>query len=143
MGKPYKWHKRGAGRHVQLHESFQVTEAWATLKPGPRALYIELKRRYNGRNNGQLILSHRDAAAAINVNRNTVGGYFDELEQRGLIAKTRGAFLGPSGVGQAALWALQELPTSDGKAPTRGYLRWHKNKGVSPQHTQLVESTST
>ncbi len=55
--KPYKWQKKGAGRHVQLQEWFQRTEAWRTLKPGPRALYIELKRRFNGRNNGKIYLS--------------------------------------------------------------------------------------
>jgi hypothetical protein len=122
--KPYKGHKKGAGRHVQLPEWLQSSEAWATLKPGPRALYIELKRRFNGVNNGRIILSHRDAAQAINVNRNTVGGYFAELEARGLIAMTRAAYLGPSGVGQAALWALQELPTMVGRPAQRGFTRW-------------------
>ena len=33
--KPYKAHKRGAGRHVQLAEWLQATAAWATLTPGP------------------------------------------------------------------------------------------------------------
>ena len=36
----------------------------AALKPGPRALYVELKRRYNGVNNGSIYLSHRDASKA-------------------------------------------------------------------------------
>ena len=65
--KPYKKHKRGAGRHVQLPEWLQSSKAWATLKPGPRALYVELKRRYNGVNNGRIHLSHRDAAKALNA----------------------------------------------------------------------------
>lgn len=127
-GKPYKRHKKGGGRFVHLPERLQATEAWASLKPGPRALYIELKRRFNGSNNGQIILSHRDAAQAINVNRNTVGSYFAELETRGLIVMTRGAFLGPSGIGQAALWALQELATADGKPAKQGFLKWRKNQ---------------
>ncbi len=97
-------------------------------EPGPRALYIELKRRYNGRNNGRIILSQRDAAKAINVNRNTVGGYFAELERRGLIAMTQGPYLGPSGVGQASLWALQELPTADGKSAQQAFLKWKEKQ---------------
>jgi len=40
-----------------------------------------LKRRFNGRNNGTIILSHRQAADALNVHRNTG---FEELEARGL-----------------------------------------------------------
>ena len=53
------------------------------MKPGPRALYVELKRRFNGSNNGAIYLSHRDAAVALNVHRNTVGPMFRELERRG------------------------------------------------------------
>ena len=37
-GKAYKHNKRGAGRFVQLPEWIMVTEAWATLPVGPRAL---------------------------------------------------------------------------------------------------------
>ncbi|WP_171207840.1 MULTISPECIES: hypothetical protein [unclassified Ruegeria] len=127
-GARYRKGKKGAGRHVQLPEYLQASQAWASLKPGPRALYIELKRRFNGSNNGNIILSHRDAAKAINVSRNTVGAYFDELQARGLIAMTRAPFLGPAGVGQASLWALQEMPTADGKPAQRGFLKWRENE---------------
>jgi hypothetical protein len=58
---------------TRLPEWLQRSEAWATLKPGPRALYVELKRRFMGSNNGRIVLSHRDAAKALNVHRNTVG----------------------------------------------------------------------
>ncbi|WP_108839299.1 hypothetical protein [Tateyamaria sp. Alg231-49] len=132
-GTPYRKGKKGAGRHVQLPEYLQASEAWASLKPGPRALYVELKRRYNGSNNGRIILSYRDAALAINVSRNTVGAYFTVLEERGLIAMTRAPFLGPSGIGQASLWALQELPTADGKPATRGFRTWSEKKKPHPK----------
>ena len=123
MGKRSKG--RPHHRHTQLSEHLQRSEAWATLKGNPRALYTELKRRFNGRNNGEIVLSYRDAAKAICVNRNTVGGYFKELEERGFIAMTKGHCLGPSGVGQAAHWALQELPV-DGKPAQMGYEKWRK-----------------
>lgn len=139
QSKQYKGHKKGAGRHVQLPEYLQATEAWATLKPGPRALYIELKRRYNGRNNGRLILSHRDAAKALNVHRNTVGPWFAELIERGFIMVTEGPHLGPEGVGRATVWALQELPTADGRPAARGFATWRKarkprTKSVHERH---------
>jgi hypothetical protein len=133
-GGIYKKGKKGGGRFVHLPEYLQATEAWATLKPGPRALYIELKRRFNGKNNGRIFLSYRDAAAAINVHYNTIGPYFAELEKRGLIAMTRGPCLGPSGVGQASLWALQELAAKDGKPAAQGFLRW-KEKQKPPTKT--------
>lgn len=116
----------GAGRHVQLSEYLQKTEAWATLKPGPRALYVELKRRYNGSNNGEIFLSHRDAAAALNVNRNTVTGYFQDLQTRGFISMTQGPHLGPSGIGLASKWSLQEEVTCDGRAAAKGFVAWRQ-----------------
>lgn len=132
-GGTYRKGKKGAGRHVQLSEHLQASEAWASLKPGPRALYIELKRRYNGRNNGAIVLSYRDAAQAINVSRNTVGPYFADLEERGLIAMTRAPYLGPSGIGQASLWALQEVPTVDGKPARRSFQNWKEKKKPHPK----------
>ncbi|MBE3637433.1 helix-turn-helix domain-containing protein [Mangrovicoccus algicola] len=122
--KPYKRSKKGAGRFVQLHEWVQATEAWATLKPGPRALYIELKRRYNGANNGQILLSYRDAARLLSVHRNTVGGWFDELEARGFIHAKRGHCLGPSGIGETSHWALDEEATMDGKPARKAFASW-------------------
>ena len=123
-GKPYKVHKRGAGRHVQLPEWLQASEAWATLKPGPRALYVELKRRFNGSNNGRIILSHRDAAKLLNVHRNTLGAWFKELESRGFLRMTQGHHLGPSGIGLAAHWALEELPTESMQAAPKSFMSW-------------------
>ena len=125
-GKPYKHKKRGAGRHVQLPEYLQATEAWASLKPGPRALYVELKRRFNGSNNGDIFLSHRDAARALNVTRNTVTGYFADLIDRGLIRLTVAPHLGPSGIGQASKWALEEEQTRDGKPAGKAFVGWRQ-----------------
>ncbi|MCF3973931.1 hypothetical protein [Paracoccus salsus] len=129
--KRYKHHKRGTGKFVQLREYLQASEAWATMRPGPRALYVEIKRRFNGSNNGSLYLSHRDAAIALNVARNTVAGWFRELEARGFIRKTAAHYLGPSGIGQASLYALEE-ETCDGKPATKGFMRW-KQKTESPR----------
>lgn len=140
MVSSYKRNKRGgAGRHVQLLEWLQTSEAWATLPPGPRALYIELKRRFDGKNNGAIFLSHRDAATALNVHRNTVGPYFRELERRGFIHLTVAPHLGPSGIGEASVWALEELPTQDGKLAGKAFMRWAEKQKprtefVPPRH---------
>jgi hypothetical protein len=137
--KPYKHNKRGAGRFVQLPEYLQASEAWASLKPGPRALYVELKRRYNGSNNGRIFFSHRDAAKALNVHRNTVGPWFEELEERGFVHMVQGPHLGPSGIGLASVWALDEEPTDDMKPARKGFMRWPekqnpRTKTVPPRH---------
>jgi hypothetical protein len=128
VGKPYKSNKRGTGRHVQLPEWLQASQAWATLKPGPRALYIEMKRRFNGSNNGRILLSHRDAAKALVVHRNTVGPWFVELQQREFIRLIQAPHLGPSGVGQTSHWALEELPTDNLKGATKGFMSWQQKQ---------------
>ncbi|MFT6296951.1 MAG: hypothetical protein ACJAWC_000289 [Yoonia sp.] len=122
--KSYKSKKRGAGRHVQLLEWFMQSEAWRTLPVGPRCLYVELKRRYTGSNNGEIKLSHREAANLMGTSKNTVGRYFRELENRGFIKMTRMHCLGPSGIGQTSTWALTECVTSDMKPATKPFAAW-------------------
>lgn len=109
------------------------------MKPGPRALYVELKRRFNGSNNGAIYLSHRDAAVALNVHRNTVGPMFRELDRRGFIRLAVAPHLGPSGIGTASVWALEELATQDGRPAGKAFLRWSekqnpRTKIVPPRH---------
>lgn len=128
--KPYKHRKKGGGRHVQLHEWLQASEAWAAMSPGPRALYMELKRRFNGSNNGEIYLSHREAAKALNCHRNTVGTWFQSLEEWGFIALTVAPHLGPSGIGKASKWRLEELPTPDGKPATKGFMQWREKQNA-------------
>jgi DNA-binding transcriptional MocR family regulator len=110
------------------------------MKPGPRALYIEVKRRYNGSNNGELFLSHRDAARAIGVSKNTVGPYFDELQERGFIHQVQAGYLGPDGVGKAAIWALDELPTADRKPALKRFLVWKMQKPVPKTGSRRTKS---
>lgn len=144
MAKSYKRHKRGgAGQHVQLPEWLQASEAWATMKPGPRALYVELKRRFNGTNNGAIYLSHRDAALALNLHRNTVGPMFQELERRGFICLSVAPHLGPSGIGQASVWALEELATQDGKPAGKAFMRWCEDKSPAQKTGQPVTKIRT
>ena len=133
MPKPtHKGKRSRSGRFTIVYDALMKTDAWSTLKPGPRALYLELKRRFNGVNNGQIFLSHRDAAKALNVSKNTVGPWFKELASRGFIHETQGAFLGPSGMGQASLWAISEEPTADGLPAKRTYRHW-KNENPVPK----------
>ena len=136
MAKPYKQNKRGTGRFVQLSEWLLASAAWQDLKPGPRALYVELKRRFNGGNNGQIFLSHRDAAKALYVGRDTVAGYFSALIEHGFIEVTRGHCLGPEGVGQAATYALAEEPLN-GSPATKDFMKWREPEKQKPRRKIL------
>jgi hypothetical protein len=97
-------------KFVKLDETLLASDAWDFLRPVSKVLYIELKRGFTGSNNGNIHLSHRDAAYAIGAHRNTIGPHFKALEDVGLIVKTSAAKLGPSGIGMSATWQLTELP---------------------------------
>jgi hypothetical protein len=143
--KNYKHQKKGTGRFVQLEEWVMASEAWKTMPTGPRALYIELKRRFNGGNNGQLFLSHRDAAKALNVGRDTASRYFNDLIERGFIVVTKGHCLGPDGIGQSAHYRLTEL-AYESKPATREFMKWRPTKKHLPrskiQHLMVGKSNS-
>ena len=117
--------KRGAGKFIQLEHWVYDSPAWQSLKPGPRALHVEMKRRFNGHNNGEIFLSQRDAAKALNIGRDTAEIYRKELVEKGFIVRTVGHYLGPVGIGQAAKWALTELPLG-GNPATKEFLKWGK-----------------
>jgi len=117
--------KRGNGRFIQLDHSLYDCPAWQALKPGPRALYLEMRRRFYGFNNGRIFLSQRDAAKALNVGRDTVEKYRADLVAKGFIVKTKGHHLGSEGIGQSAHWALTE-EMLHGAKPTRNFMRWEK-----------------
>ncbi|WP_300038751.1 hypothetical protein [uncultured Roseobacter sp.] len=122
--RKYERNKKSGGRFVQLHEWLMCSEAWKSMKSGPRALSVEIKRRYNGRNNGEIVLSHRQAAVLLNAHRNTVGAWFNELLERGLIELATGPCLGVNGSGSASQWRLTEEKTSDGLPATRKFWSW-------------------
>ena len=118
--------KRGSSTpHVRLDHWFYDSAAWQALKPAPRAFYLELKRHYNGSNNGKIFLSHRDAAKNMNVGRDTIASYYKTLTEHGFIVQTRGHCLGSDGIGQSAHYALTELAL-DGKPATKDFMRWEK-----------------
>ena len=110
-----------------MRNGFLSSNAWSSLKPAPRALYIELKRQYNGFNNGKVFLSQRDASERLNINRSTVGRYFKELIDKGFLVETQGHCLGSQGNGKAAHYALTELPLNE-KPATKEFMSWGKTK---------------
>lgn len=102
-------------KFVKLDETLLASDAWSFLRPVARVLYIELKRKFTGSNNGQIFLSHRDAALALGVHRNTVGPHFKALVEVGLIKETKSAKSGPSGIGTSQMWQLTEFPMIEPK----------------------------
>lgn len=116
---------------VQIINAFRKEPAWMALSFGARCLYIELKAEYNGSNNGRIMCSARYAAKALGCNKDSVTGYFRELQEYGFIVMTGGGVLGSDGRGTARCWRLTELGFM-GDQPTREYKSWHPKKNKIP-----------
>ena len=58
-------------RYVMLRFWLLNSPAWQSLPPAARALYIEMVKRYNGSNNGRILMAVRDAAELIGVSKDT------------------------------------------------------------------------
>lgn len=111
-------------KHARLYLAMRNTEAWSGMKPGPRVLYQELQFKYNGENNGEVFLSLRDAAKALNMDKGTAKAYYDTLIERGFIKpNVHGSFDWKQG--KATTWIITEYPF-EGSAPTRDYLKWRE-----------------
>jgi hypothetical protein len=102
--------------------------AYLSLSCPSRALLVEVTRLYNGRNNGQIGFSVRQASERCNIARGTAHRAFAELQERGFIELvTKGAFSRKSP--HASEWQLT-FNTCDvtGELPNEAFMRWGREK---------------
>jgi hypothetical protein len=115
---------------VMLMKHLLQSDAYRSLKPIPRAVYTELRRRYNGRNNGEISCSVREIAAEVHCSKDSASAAFDELQAKGFIKQSRPASFHYK-VRHAPTWILTEENYGT-ELPTKEYLRWRaieKNDG--------------
>ncbi len=141
MNKP----GRGKGRRIdrngrsKLDEQFvpipypmAESEAFRSLSGNALKVYVELRRRYNGANNGRLFLAFGEAAKLLGIGKSTAQRAFEELEQKGFVKQTRrGSWYGR----QANEWAVSDQ-RHNGDRPTNAWRDWRppkpKNRTRSP-----------
>ena len=111
-------------RFVKLIYPLLESEAWRWLKPNSQAVYIELRRRFNGSNNGKISFSLAEGARILRASKTTIQTALDELEEHGFIKLVKkGHFQGR----RASEYALTD-ERLDGYAPTREWRRWQPTK---------------
>jgi hypothetical protein len=122
-----KGRRDGAPAHVRLYHWMTDSHAWHSLSPNSRALYCELARRYNGRNNGQIHFSLQEAADALHIGKATAFRAFQSLEDRGFIRLERRGGFNMKGR-HASEWRLTEFSTITGNGATKDaskeFMRW-------------------
>jgi hypothetical protein len=122
-GSRYAKHKGRSptGRFARLAHSLLESGAYRSLSPNARSLLVELAMMENGKNNGTLFLSVRDAADRMGISDpHAAGRAFDELEELGFIACTSEAhFAVKAGAGsRARAWRLTWQAVGGKRGPT-------------------------
>ncbi|WP_018997599.1 helix-turn-helix domain-containing protein [Hirschia maritima] len=87
-------------------------------------VWIELRSKFNGSNNGKLSLSFQDAATKLGLSKTTVGRAFNELQEKGFIVKQKaGHWYGR----KAAEYQITDKPYN-GSTATRSWQQWRAPK---------------
>ena len=109
-------HRQNAAKglpYVQLYHWLRATPAWRSLGPYARCLYVEMRGRYNGSNNGNIVMSYREAQELLGCSNKPIPGAFLELQDRGFVKPNKkGSFswkMRFNGAGRATTWILTEL----------------------------------
>ena len=131
MTRRYKT-KGNAPRYVAIYHWELDLPAWHHLSVYGRALVIEFRRLYAPGNNGKISMSVRQAARALNCNKDTAAKTLRELEDKGWTRQTqKGSFkwkTQPAArkVRPATTWRITNQPIGLGvdTPATKEYARW-------------------
>lgn len=120
------------GQYIPLPYAQAKSAAWRSLSGSAVKLWVELHTRYNGGNNGKLILSQGEAAKALGMGKATIKRAFDELQVKGFIVlKKQGSWYSK----RANEWQITtKRDDADPKArvPTNDWRSWQPDsKGQS------------
>jgi len=140
---PNKQNKKGRAkndaRHVRLYHFLLNGEAWLSLSPAARAVYIEIHQIYDGSNNGRLGLSVRRAAERCHIAKDTAARAFRELLDRGFIeVVTKSAF--SLKLRRATEWRLTVYSCdATGELPSYKFNKWREQvQNTVPIQTATV-----
>lgn len=119
--------RAGAAKQwVMLEHYLLDCPAYASLSANAKAVYTELKRRYNGKNNGLISFSSREAGEAINATHHTGARALVELQQHCLIEVTEDSTFNRK-VHLARQYLLTEAPddrVGAERLPKKTFMRW-------------------
>ena len=125
-----KRNKEKTPRHVRLYHWLLRSEAWQSLSPNARALYIEIAARYNGSNNGRIHFSIREAADVLGIGKNAAAKALAQLQERGfIVVAKRGGFNLRYKNQMATEWRLTEFSCDiTNTFASKNFLRWSPEK---------------
>ena len=135
-----KGRSKSGGQFMNL-PYFQVQHpAWRALSGNTTKVFIELRSRFNGRNNGKLRVSLDEGARLLGISKSTVQRALKELEDKGFIVKTKqGQWYGR----MATEWRITDQ-SCNGHLATKDWQKWVKaNKLNSASRPSMLNRDGT
>lgn len=116
--------KRATNGFIKIEHELMRCPAWLALSIASTVLLLEVWSKHNGRNNGEITYSCREARERFGFGLTRAVASFAELQDKGfIVAMRRGSFNTKTGEHRGTSWRLTMEPF-DGKPPTRDYLAW-------------------
>jgi hypothetical protein len=115
-----KGRNMGEGQYAPLPYAMLQSPAWRSLSGAAVKVYLEVRCRFHGANNGSLSLSLKQAADLLGLGKATVHCAFKELQDKGFVVCTRrGQWYGRL----ASLWAVTDKGIGE-SLPSNVWRRW-------------------
>ena len=111
-------------RFVKLIYPLLESDAWRWLRPISQSVYIELRRRFNGSNNGRISFSLAEGARILRASKSSIQKALVELEEHGFIKLVKKGYFTRRMASEYALTDEQ----LDGHPPTREWRQWRPTK---------------
>lgn len=109
-------------RFVQLNYHLIKSNAFKEVSGGAFKLYIKVRERFNGVNNGEIGFSVRDASNKLGIAPMTAHKYFKELEEKGFLkTRVKGSYNFKSR--HATTWIIT-AERYNHKAPSNDFMSW-------------------
>jgi hypothetical protein len=123
--------KKIGGQFAALPLSIAETPAWRDLSGFAVKAWLDIVLRYDGHNNGRIVVSGREVAARIGVSHATAARAILELENAGFLRLMKASSFGEKR--KAAEYRLtHRLNDMTGDAPTHEYKRPRVVNNVVP-----------
>lgn len=121
MTSRFKRKRRRSGEQfVPIPYRMAESAAWRSLSGPAVKVYIELRRRYNGGNNGMMSLSLDEGARLLGIGKATADRALKELQEKGFITmRERGHWYGR----RATTWIVADRPYG-AAPPTNHWRNW-------------------
>ena len=131
LGRPVdpKGRSIGEGQYAPLSYALLNSLAWRSLSGAAVKVFLELRTRFHGANNGALILSMEEASRLLGLGKATVMRTLKELQDKGFIVCTRkGQWYGRL----ASTWAVADKSVN-GETATNAWKSWRPNPATARQ----------